>query len=100
MIEAPGKVEALLGSARNLALAIQGIEPKIAGEVARMLDARDGPDRVADRLASVFFPDSIRRQELLEERVVEVRLRAVVERMTTYLAQLSATKAGDGAMSN
>jgi Lon protease-like protein len=95
-----GEVDVQLASVRSLALAIQSIEPKVAGEVARMIDDRADPAQVADRLASMFFPDVDRRQELLEERVVERRLRVVVERMTTYLAQVSTAKAGDQALLN
>ena len=88
----PDELERHLGSVRSLALAIQSIEPKVAGEVARMLDDRDGASQVADRLASMFFPEADERQALLEDRVVDSRMSLVVERMTTYLAELSTAR--------
>ncbi len=90
----PGRTEdrqhldLLFRSVHELTRAIRSIEPKVATELVRMLNETEGVEAVVDRVASVFFPDMVRRQGLLEETVVEKRLAMVVDRMAQYLAQL------------
>lgn len=88
------ELETLLMSVHTLTLAIRGIEPKVADELNRMMDASVGQEAVVDRLAGMFFPDFRRRQQLLEELVVERRLAVVVDRLAQYLAQLRMERGG------
>ncbi len=88
------RLVSLLQSVHTLTLGIRAIDVKIARELANMMDERAGKEAVVDRLASMFFPDYRKRQTLLEQKVVEVRLAHVVERMAQYLVQLRTERGG------
>lgn len=92
------KVQEMMAMLRGCVMGLQSHYVRLAEAIARIMNQLDAPGSIADTIASIIITDPSQRQDILDERHVEVRLEAVVDRLTQLL--LNAPEHADGGLKN